>query len=100
MKQQSAARVAADKDFQILNRNIEKYKQRKNRKTVSLNEAVMKKELEEAKAEAEEAKKELGEQVGTAKKDEIFGKNYYNDEVLGITLDYLDLWKQQRTVSR
>ncbi|MFK7818619.1 MAG: carboxy terminal-processing peptidase [Planctomycetaceae bacterium] len=100
LKQRSAARVSADKEFQILSRNIAKYKERKNRKTVSLNEEIMKKELEEAKAEAEEAKKELEEQVGTAKKDEIFGKNYYNDEVLGITLDYLDLWKQQRTVAR
>jgi carboxyl-terminal processing protease len=100
VKQRSAGRIASNKEFQVLTKNITKYKERKNRKTVSLNEGVMKKELEEAKAEAEEAKKELEEQVGSSKDDEIFGKNYYNDEVLAITLDYLNLWKQQRTVAR
>jgi carboxyl-terminal processing protease len=100
LRDRSATRISADEDFQTLAKNIAKFKERKSRKTVSLNESVLAAELAEAKAEAEEAEKEIEEQTGTAKKDEIFGENYYNDEVLGITLDYLDLWKQQRTVAR
>lgn len=100
LRDRSATRISADEDFQTLAKNIAKFKERKSRKTVSLNESVLAAELAEAKAEAEEAEKEIEEQTGTAKKDEIFGENYYNDEVLGITLDYLDLVKQQRTVAR
>lgn len=100
LRDRSSARINSNEDFQTLAKNIAKFKARKNRKTVSLKESVLKAELAEAKAEADEAEKELEEQTGTAKSDEIFAKNYYNDEVLNITLDYLDLWKQQRTVSR
>ncbi len=100
LRDRSSARINSNEDFQTLAKNIAKFKARKNRKTVSLKESVLKAELAEAKAEADEAEKELEEQTGTAKNDEIFAKNYYNDEVLNTTLDYLDLWKQQRTVSR
>ena len=100
LRQKSAARVASDEDFASLGKNIAKFIKRRDQKSISLNEAVLQAELAEAKAEAEEAEKELEEQAGTAKKDEIFGKNFYNDEVLDITLDYLNLWKQQRTAAR
>ena len=99
LRQRSTARVQSNKDFSTLAQNIAKFQERKNRKTVSLNEAVLKAELAEAKAEADD-EKDMLESGGQAKKEEIFPKHYYNDEVLSITLDYLDLWKQQRTASR
>lgn len=100
LKKKSANRVAANDDFQELAEDIDRFLERKNRKKVSLKESVLKAELAEAKAEAEEAEKEAEEQAGTADKDEIFPKHYYNEEVLQIALDYLNLWRQQQTAAR
>ncbi len=99
LRQRSAARVEASEDFRKLAKEIEDFKKRKDRKTISLKEEVLRAELAAAKAEADEAEKAAEEQAG-ARKDAIFPKHYYNDEVLQIAVDYLDLWKQQRTAAR
>lgn len=101
LREDSKKRVAANKKFQNDFRGIDRYLKRKNRKTVSLNEAVLRKERDEDKSEqdkaAEKEKKSEKKPARFAEK-EIFPKKHYNDEVLGITLDYLDLLHKRRAV--
>ena len=88
---QSETRLAADEDFQKLNKNIARYVKRKNRKTISLNESVVRAEEEEIKQERKE-EEEIAEKASGASSDEdIFPENFYNRELLNITLDYADL---------
>ncbi len=101
LKQKSADRVGKSEKFAELDEEIKKFKVRRDRKMISLNEAKLKAEIAEAKKEAEEAEKEAEESAGVAKKDEVFNKHYYNDEVLNIASDYLELWKaKQNTAAR
>ena len=93
----SKGRVSQNGEFQELEDDIAKFLERKNRKTISLNENTLRREQEEAKREREEAKKAVEEET----KDEdapIFAPGFYNDEVVEITLDYVELLKQVRTV--
>ena len=62
LKTRSETRVAGDKDFSQINKLIEKYLQRQNDKTISLNEGVL-------RAEEEEMKQEKKEEEGTEKED-------------------------------
>ncbi len=90
----SQARVKADPEFRELEEKIAKYLERKNRKTVSLREDVLKKEHEEL---LEEEKEQEEEQPPPPDKHEpIFPDDYYNNEVLRITLDYVSLLKNGR----
>ena len=94
----SKKRVAADEGFQRDERAIERYLKRKARKTVSLNEADMKREREEAKADNEAAEKENGgDKTAKRSEKEIFPDKHYNNEVLAIMLDYIDLLHKGRT---
>ncbi|MCA9007734.1 MAG: carboxy terminal-processing peptidase, partial [Planctomycetaceae bacterium] len=97
LKQSSSKRIVADKDFKETQEEIDKYLQKKNQKTISLNEAVRRKELNTDK-EKEEKKKEE-EKKDAADKD-IFKKDYYNDEILNITVDYMNVLKNMNTVQR
>ncbi|HVW39503.1 MAG TPA: carboxy terminal-processing peptidase [Pirellulales bacterium] len=87
LNQQSAERRKESKDFQRVERNIERYRQQKNRKTVPLNEAKFLAERAELNADREE-EKELEKSMNTKKV--VFDlKDFYNQEALNITLDYL-----------
>jgi hypothetical protein len=87
LNQQSAERRKESKDFQRVERNIERYRQQKNRKTVPLNEAKFLAERAELNADREE-EKELEKSMNTKKV--VFDlKDFYNQEALSITLDYL-----------
>jgi carboxyl-terminal processing protease len=59
LRQRSDARVAKDKDFSYLRDEIERYKKLKEEKTVSMNEALRRKEKKDAEARVEMRKKEL-----------------------------------------
>jgi carboxyl-terminal processing protease len=87
LKRQSAERRKNSKDFQRVERNIERYRQQKNRKTVPLNEAKFLAERAELNADREE-EKEL-EKSMNAKKIVFDRSDFYNREALDITLDYL-----------
>jgi len=99
LKQSSSERIVADKEFKETQAEIDKYLEKKNQKTISLNEAVRRKELssdkdkEEKKKEEEKAKKEAADK-------EIFKKDHYNDEILNITVDYMNVLKNMNTVQR
>jgi carboxyl-terminal processing protease len=96
----SQARIAANADFQKELKDIDRFLARKNRKSVSLNEEVRRKEREEDKRESEEKKKEgeesdpeseLLEEESTT--GPIFKQDYYTDEVLAVAIDYANQLK-------
>ena len=95
--QRSKARIAQVKEFQEVSEDVEKFIERKNRKTLTLNEAKLRQEREEAKRDSDEDekdekkdKKEEGPIFPSAKEDPT---GFYNDELLNITLDYVELLK-------
>lgn len=59
LRRRSEKRVAADKDFDYVRTEVERYKKAKEEKTVSMNEAERLQEKKEAEARAEARKKEL-----------------------------------------
>jgi len=75
-------------DFQKVIKNIARYKEQKERKTVTLNEAKYLEERAELNAEAEEHK--TLEDIANPDKPAI-ERNYYLDEALDIAVDYLNL---------
>lgn len=103
LKQSSSKRVVTDKDFKEKQSEIDKYLKKKDQKTISLVEAVRRKEMQDDKAKEKEEKKKAEEEK--AKKDpkaekDIFKKDYYNDEILNITVDYMNVLKNMKTVQR
>ncbi len=86
LRTNSTARTSASEDFAKLARNIERYKEQRDRKTVTLNEEKYFAQRAELDADKED-EKQFEEQNGAS--HEVFRRNYYNNEVLAITLDYL-----------
>ena len=80
--------LAANADFQKLGVQINRYLERKNRKTVSLNEAVLKTEQEGIDDEKSPEEEQL-ENKRDSRDKPIFPDTFYNDELLQITLDYI-----------
>ncbi len=103
LKQESEKRIAANEDFKKVQKQIDRYVKRKNRKSVSLNEKVLgaQRKLEEDELEAlfpEQARKNKDKDKKKKEEKEIFPKGYYNDEILHITADYAALLKQAKVV--
>lgn len=90
LQKNSESRVNGNEDFKKVEQGITRFMERKNRKEVSLQESVQRAERETDKAIVEEEKKQLGEDDADKKKSkEVFPKNFYNDELLNVTLDYI-----------
>jgi carboxyl-terminal processing protease len=89
----SQVRVGDCSEFAKLQRNIERYLEQKARKSVTLNEEKFFAERAELDADKEE-QKQLEEQIDTA--DEVVTRDFYFNEVLAITHDYIRLLQQQR----
>jgi len=98
LKQASSKRIVADKEFKETQDEIAKYLEKKNQKTISLVEAVRRKELANDK-EKDDKKKDEDKKDSAADKD-IFKKDYYNNEILNITVDYMNVLKNMNTVQR
>ncbi len=92
LQKKSGQRVTGNADFAKDREAIRKFLIRKKRKTISINEAVLRKELEENKADKE---KKPATPEGTPP---VFRDDHYNSEVLQITLDYIQQLKQARLV--
>ena len=73
-----------------VNKLIAKYLERKNDKTISLNESVLRAEEEELKQEKKEEEEAVKQANGGDKKD-IFPQDFYNKELVNISIDYLEL---------
>ena len=88
VRRRSQERCAESDDFAKVRRNIDRYVERKNRKTITLNREKFLAEREELNADKEEEK--TFEQQNDPDRP-VFEDNFYNTEVLAIALDYLNL---------
>lgn len=88
IREASEARRKTNEKFQTLAKNIETFREQKERKSVSLNETVFFERRDELDAEKAEEEEILGTEEDQDK-NEIVKKDFYYDEVLEITQDYL-----------
>jgi len=85
LRDRSKRRISHVKEFQELEQDIQKILERKERKTVSLNEDKMRKERVE---EEIRSRKKVEEAEEGDEDKEIFPDEFYNNELLAISLDY------------
>ncbi|MAG92653.1 MAG: tail-specific protease [Planctomycetaceae bacterium] len=102
LRKNSQKRVASDADFQKLQEDVERFEVRKKRKSISLNEAVLRKEREEdkKKKKEEEEKKKDEEKLTAPGKGPVFPEGFYNNELLEITLDYVNSWRALKNTAK
>jgi carboxyl-terminal processing protease len=86
LKARSEARRSKSEDFAKLKKNIERYREQKGRKTVTLNEKTFFAQRAELDAQKED-EKELEKQQ-EQDEDEVVQRNFYFNEVLDIAVDY------------
>lgn len=99
LKTDSRQRVQGDKKFQEIQKDIDRFLARKNRKSVSLNEETLRNEREAEKAAQEVEQEEQEREAGT-KDGPIFPETEYNKEALWITLDYVDYLTGAKTAKK
>ncbi|TWU48338.1 carboxy terminal-processing peptidase [Rubripirellula reticaptiva] len=92
LRQRSMTRVAADKEFGDLLRRIELYVAQKEQNTVSLDEEQFMARRKELDSQKEEEEETLETQLSDEK---IYRDNFYNQEVLNVTHDYIDGLRKQ-----
>lgn len=100
LKSRSEKRVEGDKDFAQINKLIARYNERKNDKTISLNENVLRAEEEELKQEQKEEEEAVKQANGVSAKDDIFPNDFYNKELVNITTDYLELLTSMQSAKK
>jgi carboxyl-terminal processing protease len=100
IRKRSETRVAEDQDFLHITRLIEKYLERKNDKSISLNESVLRAEEEELKQEQQEEEEAIKQANGTSAKEDIFPNDFYNKELVNISVDYLELFAAISSVKK
>lgn len=91
---QSKARVAESKDFQKVEKDIAVYDEIKAKKSTSLNREKYFAELEKLDSDREEEEK----LVKSIQANSDIERDYYLNEVLDITADYLNLLKENNVV--
>ena len=84
----SRERCESSAYFQKLMKNIDKYKQQKDRKTVTLNEEKFRAEREEMNSDDE--KKKIAEEINNPNRPVVKRDDYMN-EALAVTLDFVRL---------
>ncbi len=84
----SKKRCRESKDFQDVLKNIARYKEQKAKKKITLNEKEFLKERAELNAEKE--KEKTLKDLSNSSENKI-ERDYYLDEVLAITVDYLNM---------
>lgn len=87
LRTKSAERVKSSASFDRLLRRIDLFRQQKDEHFVSLNLEKFLKRREEIDAEQEQEDKILDQQLP---KKEVFHKDYYHEEVLNISRDYIE----------
>ncbi|HEY6564241.1 MAG TPA: carboxy terminal-processing peptidase, partial [Pirellulaceae bacterium] len=96
LRRNSNVRVAASEDFQRLQRNIERFNEQKARKFVTLNRDEFMRQRAEVDAEKEE-EKEFEEQMDYGDRP-VFERDFYNNEVLAVAIDYVRLLQDGKFV--
>ncbi len=94
----SKRRVGADPKMQEIQKDVERYLQRKNRKSISLNESVLRAERTQDKREQAEADKE--DPTNRGGDAPIYPDDAYNNEVLQISLDYATVLKNPQAAQK
>jgi len=89
LKQSSQVRREQSDDFRKLTKNIDRYMEQKTKKEVPLNEEKFLARRAELDSEQEEEK--LFEDQQNGNPDEVVKRDYYFNEVMAVTLDYLRL---------
>lgn len=92
LRKRSETRRGTNADFEKLAKNIERYREQKERKYVTLNRdkyLAQRAELDAEQAEEKHFKEQLAKEDGP-----VFQRNFYNDEVLAIAADYFELMKK------
>ncbi len=92
LQEHSAERVAQNKEFQDLVERIKAYVEQKNRKTATLNEEKFLARRAKLNAEKED-EKTIEDQVNHSNLE--IERDFYMDEVLQITVDYMQAMKQR-----
>jgi carboxyl-terminal processing protease len=88
LKEHSTQRIEASSDFSKLLKNIKRYEEQKAKKEIPLNEKKFIARREEFDADKEEEKTFEEHAGGTT---EVFKRDFYGNEVLAITMEYLRL---------
>ncbi len=96
LRAESGKRVSASEDFAKVRRRIERYVEQKARKQVTLNKKEFLAEREELNADKED-EKQIEEQNNP--KDEVFERKFYNNELLDVTADYINLLRNGKVAS-
>jgi carboxyl-terminal processing protease len=89
LRRLSKERIGENAEFQKEMRRIASYKKWKDQKRVSLNEQTFLADRAELNADKEEEKK--FEELNGSSSGPVFKRDFYNNEALAITLDYLRL---------
>jgi carboxyl-terminal processing protease len=97
LRRRSQERCAKDEYFVAEKKRIERYIERKKDPTLTLNKEKFLREREELNTEKEQ--EDLFEDLQTNDRP-VFAKNPYNDEVVAIALDYLELLGDARLAQR
>jgi carboxyl-terminal processing protease len=97
LRRRSAERVKYSEYFQAEARRIESYRERMKDPTLTLNKEKFLKEREELNTEKEQ--EELFDDLQSNDRP-VFAKTPYNDEVVAIALDYLELLGDSRLAQR
>lgn len=92
IRARSSERIKNSDDFVDLLRRIDSYRRQKEEKFLSLNRERFLEMRKELDAQKEEEKELLDQQMAS---DEIFTDSFYNQEVLAITVDYVEALLQQ-----
>lgn len=99
LNKRSETRVEGDQDFVQINKLIAKYLERQNDKTISLNEGVLRAEEEELKQEKKEEEEAI-KGASTSATDDVFPNDFYNKELVSISLDYLELVNSMQSAGK
>lgn len=93
LKAASGKRISEDEEFQEIQTDIEEYLERKNRKSITLNEEQLRAERKQDKDDDEP--EEEDDEDGP-----VFPESAYNDELLNIAVDYVEHLQTAKTAAR
>ncbi|MBC8291422.1 MAG: carboxy terminal-processing peptidase, partial [Planctomycetes bacterium] len=85
LSKSSKKRIGEDEEFKEIQKDVKEYLDRKNRKTVTLNEEKLRKEREDDKKKDDEDEDKDDEE------GPVLPVTAYNDELLNIAIDYAEL---------
>ena len=94
LQRSSSARVSADQEFAKTLKRIARYERDKEKKTVSLNEATRRQERAELKALSDDDEDEDEDEAQPGPGEgPVLPESAYNDEVLRIAADYVQMFQ-------